>query len=309
MLQPRRRSPRISSGVCSSASGVPGSRYLPSRAADEHRLEADRADDAFGEGDGLLIVACDRDADRTAGAVGVVGQLPIADRVERAMRALAAAWRWPAAPPCSLTHCTMASPSRRAIGLQMSRTSGLLARARPCVFPISSSAAYGTTITTTSPKAMACSTGPAWASGPRRAAISLEILGMARREHHRIARLDAQAPSAPMRPAPTEPILSGAAGGVWAQRAGPVPRTPIQVRPQQDGANAGGRDQRSHSLPCVPPRPRRCGGRSTPLSLISITPAASPPLAAAPWSPPGESCLTYRTSRARRGRGRRRWAP
>src|SRR4029077_4377598 len=56
--------------------------FAPREAADEHRLEADRADDACGEGDGLLIVACDRDADRTAGAVGVVGQLPIADRVE-----------------------------------------------------------------------------------------------------------------------------------------------------------------------------------------------------------------------------------
>src|ERR1700752_1164524 len=48
-------------------------------AADEHRLEAELADDAFGEGDGLLIVAGDRDADRIAGAVGVVGQLPIAE--------------------------------------------------------------------------------------------------------------------------------------------------------------------------------------------------------------------------------------
>src|SRR5262245_52958220 len=47
--------------------------FAPRKAADEHRLEADRADEAFGEGDGLRIVAGDRDADRTAGAVGVVG--------------------------------------------------------------------------------------------------------------------------------------------------------------------------------------------------------------------------------------------
>src|SRR5215510_12381429 len=61
--------------------------FAPREAADEHRLEADLTDDAFGEGDGLLIVACDRDADRTAGAMGVVGQLPIAERVERAHEA------------------------------------------------------------------------------------------------------------------------------------------------------------------------------------------------------------------------------
>src|SRR5215467_4984005 len=58
--------------------------FAPREAADEHGLEADRVDDAFGEGDGLRIVAGDRDADRTAGAVGVIGQLPIAERVKRA---------------------------------------------------------------------------------------------------------------------------------------------------------------------------------------------------------------------------------
>src|SRR5262245_29512589 len=60
-------------------------------ATDEHRLEADLADEAFSEGAGLRIVAGDRDTDRTAGAVGVVGQLPIADAVERAHDGLAAA--------------------------------------------------------------------------------------------------------------------------------------------------------------------------------------------------------------------------
>ena len=127
---------------------------------------------------------------------------------------------------------------------------------------------------------------------------------MARREHHRIARLDAQsAKRALMRPAPTEPILSGAAGGVWAQTRrpgaenGPSKSAPSKME-QMPAAVING------LIPChVSLRVHvDAAGRSTPhLMRISIAPAASPPLAAAPWSPPGESCL-YRTSRARRAR-------